>query len=475
MLPLNKVNTSAHLLAPHSTVRSLFKTNPLELKKIWAHWLVNAYLSMLIFNFSVNTLHAQKLSYSQAIDSALHFNKRIQSASLGVQIQQEKHKEAIGMLLPQLTASADYKYFTDLPYNLMPQSAFGGPAGVFKEVQFGVPHNIQASVQLQVPLYQPQVWGAVRATSLAEEMSALQLSKTKEQVYLETANLYRQAQLIAYQKDITTKNLENAIKLEQLTQSVFDQGLAKETDWGQIQLQTAQLRDVLLQLEQAEKQMLSLLKIQLGWSDSRPLELDSELLPKTAATEAVQPTVDFRITEIQQSLIRSELSTIQWSRLPSLSLFGSYGTTGFGNNESPNEFLNFYPLSFVGVKTQVNLFTGLSSVRKSSQKKIELKQAQLMQEQLVDSQSAQLQQARFAYSLAQSQLKTAEQQQDLAQSIYSQTQLEFEQGVVSLRDVLLADSSLQKAQQSHIQQLVALVKAELEIKLLSGNILGDLQ
>ncbi|NCP52453.1 MAG: TolC family protein [Flavobacteriales bacterium] len=444
-------------------------------KKKWLYKLVNIHLFLFLTSASVNVLQAQTLTYEQAIDSALYHNKRIQAASLGVQMQQEKHKEAVGMLLPQLSASAEYKYFTELPFNLMPQSAFGGPAGVFKEVQFGVPHNIQASVQLQLPLYQPQIWGAIRATSLAEDLSHLQLKKTKEQVYLETANLYRQAQLIAYQKEITKKNLGNAITLEQLTQSVFDQGLAKETDLGQIQLQTAQLRDALLQLEQAEKQVLSLLKLQFGWTENRIIELDAEIISPSHESETTLPPVDFQITEIQQSLIRSELNTIKWSRLPSLSLFGSYGTTGFGYNESPNEFLNFYPLSFVGVKTQVNMFTGLSSVRKSTQKKIELKQTQLQQELLVDAQSAQLQQARFAFALAQSQVKTALQHIELAESVYTQTQLEFEQGVSALRDVLLANSALQKAQQTHIQQLVALVKAELEIKHISGNLLGDPQ
>ena len=74
-------------------------------KKKWLYKLVNIHLFLFLTSASVNVLQAQTLTYEQAIDSALYHNKRIQAASLGVQMQQEKHKEAVGMLLPQLSAS----------------------------------------------------------------------------------------------------------------------------------------------------------------------------------------------------------------------------------------------------------------------------------------------------------------------------------------------------------------------------------
>lgn len=66
----------------------------------------------------------------------------------------ERYREARSMLLPKASVSADYRYYTDQPYQLMPQSVFGGPEGVFKEAQFGVPHNINATLQAQMPIYQ---------------------------------------------------------------------------------------------------------------------------------------------------------------------------------------------------------------------------------------------------------------------------------------------------------------------------------
>ena len=60
----------------------------------------------------------------------------------------------------------------------MPLSVFGGAEDQFKEAQFGVPHNINANIQLAMPLYNPQINGAIETTKIASELRALQYQKT---------------------------------------------------------------------------------------------------------------------------------------------------------------------------------------------------------------------------------------------------------------------------------------------------------
>ena len=73
--------------------------------------------------------HAQSLTLEQCIDTALLYNRNIRLAQHDVNISTEKNKEIKGNLLPKLNGIADYRYYTDLPYQLMPAAAFGGPAG----------------------------------------------------------------------------------------------------------------------------------------------------------------------------------------------------------------------------------------------------------------------------------------------------------------------------------------------------------
>ena len=64
------------------------------------------------------------------------------------EISDQRQKEAKANFLPKINVKADHKYFTDLPYLLMPMSVFEGAEGEFRKAQFCVPHNIYTNLQL---------------------------------------------------------------------------------------------------------------------------------------------------------------------------------------------------------------------------------------------------------------------------------------------------------------------------------------
>jgi outer membrane protein TolC len=105
-------------------------------------------VSILIFTTNAK---AQNWSLKQCTDTALIHNKTLKIAQGEIKIANERNKEAKGGLIPKLYGNIDYRYYTDLPYQLLPASVFGGPAGVYKEAQFGVPHNLNANLTLDVP------------------------------------------------------------------------------------------------------------------------------------------------------------------------------------------------------------------------------------------------------------------------------------------------------------------------------------
>ena len=119
----------------------------------------------------------------------------------------------------------------------MPQVAFGGPEGKFKEIQMGVPHNIGANIQLAVPLYNPQIYGAIKTTGIAAEMSGLQYKKTAEQVYFEISNLYYNAQILINQQAFLDSNLVNTSKLLKTLELLHSQLMVKKSDVTKVELQ----------------------------------------------------------------------------------------------------------------------------------------------------------------------------------------------------------------------------------------------
>jgi OMF family outer membrane factor len=67
-------------------------------------------------------------------------------------------------------------------------------------------------------------------------------------------------------------------------------------------------------------------------------------------------------------------------------------------------------------------------------------------------------------------VETTTKQIELAESVYGQTVLQQKQGVANLTEVLLADNALREAQQNYLSAVIDYLKADLELKKLSGNI-----
>ena len=59
---------------------------------------------------------------------------------------------------------------------------------------------------------------------------------------------------------------------------------------------------------------------------------------------------------------------------------------------------------------------------------------------------------------------------DLSQKVYDQVVLQQKQGTANLTDILLADNSLRESQQNYLSAIVEFLKAELELKKLTGNL-----
>ncbi|MBN2635572.1 MAG: TolC family protein, partial [Prolixibacteraceae bacterium] len=95
------------------------------MKKISFKKLVNIHILMMwVFSLALLSLslsgNAQTWSLQKCIDTAQVYNKNLQMGRNNMELSAERAQEAKANLLPKINLSADYKYFTELPYQLMP-------------------------------------------------------------------------------------------------------------------------------------------------------------------------------------------------------------------------------------------------------------------------------------------------------------------------------------------------------------------
>ena len=438
--------------------------------------LVNAhklFIVPLIF-IGWNTVQAQEVwTMKQCIDTAQVYNKTLQINRNHISISEQREKEAKANLIPKVTANADYKYFMELPTQLMPMNALNpqAPEGQFRDLQFGVPHNINANVQLAMPLYNPQVYGVIENTKIANELTQLQFQKSEEQVLYDITTLYYNAQILKHQLDFLESNLINTQKLLKNIELLKEQLLAKGTDVSKVKLQAEQLNTQRENIHNKYISILNALKLNIGISLERNITVVSEIEQQTLTENNVENILDLKIIQTQNKLLNSELSTLNKSRfLPSLNLIASYGTTGFGYDKTPNDFLKFYPIGFAGLQLTYPLFNGTVTQRKINQKRLEISNNELQAQLIGDKNKMETENALRQRTIAQQTVINTENQITLAQSIYEQTVLQQKQGTTTLTDVLLADNALREAQQNYLSAVIDYLKVDLELKKLAGTI-----
>jgi OMF family outer membrane factor len=245
--------------------------------------LVNIHILTLLFLLLGVTVQAQVWSLNQCIDAARNHNKNLKINQNNALIGEQKHKEAVANLIPKVNVNADYKYFTNLPYQLLPLSTFNptAPEGQFKEAQFGVPHNINATGQVALPIYNPQIYGAIQTTKIATELTKLQYQKAEETLFFDISNLYYNAQILKNQLVFIDSNLVNTQKLLSNMQLLRGQAMAKGTDVGKVELQAEQLNTQRLNVQTKYEQALNALKFAMGLTLDKPLDIEPKIEPNT--------------------------------------------------------------------------------------------------------------------------------------------------------------------------------------------------
>ena len=427
--------------------------------------------TLLLLSLLLAPGYSQVMSLKQCIDSAIQNNYNARIAGYEVLQAQEKIAEAKGNLLPKINTAIDYRYYTNLPYQLLPAAVFGGPAGTYKEAQFGVPHNINANVQLTYPLYNPVIQANIKTIQTGEEMAGLQKIKSQEEIAMEVSNIYYNAQVLINQLGFIDSNIVNSRKLLSVMDLLYQQQMAKGTDVEKINLQLAQLLTQKETVESQYSQVMNILKFLTGKSQDDTIHIEANTRSNGYPVINDNPVTEIILVEKQVSLLQTEKYAIQKSRLPAINLNGLYGTTGFGASGS-NSFLKLYPLGYAGIQVIMPIYTGNLTRRKIKGKELEIEKTGIKLQMVREKYKVDKLNNTYQLNIIHKSLITIQQQVKLAQTIYAKTILQQKEGIATITDVLLADNAVREAQQNYIASLIALSRAEIEFKKLTGNLLN---
>lgn len=435
---------------------------------------------LLLFAMSYFTSQAQTLPDAVSLEEAIAFgeqnNRTVKKASMEVQKAYKEKWSTIAIGLPQISATANYQNFVELPTSLIPAQFFGGKEGEFAEVQFGTPQTMDAGVTLQQLVFDGSYIVGLQASNIFLKISKNVLEKTLLEVRKSIVNTYSTVLLVRENISFLEKNKTNLNKnLEELNQ-LFRNGFEEEESVEQLRLTLSSIETQLRYAKNLERISLDMLKLLMGFPTQSPLLLSDtlEALTNESLFNASAPeniNLDYNIdVKIAQNNLLSENLLYKYERsknLPRLSAFLNGNYTG--NSQSftfTQADQKWFGAALFGVNLQVPLFSSLKNRAISQKAKIAVSQAETELTETKERISIEIQAAENDYKLAVENYFTNKENLELATRIEQKNQTKYFEGVASSFELREAQLQLYSAQNNYIKSIQEVIQKKLSLETL---------
>ncbi len=431
-----------------------------------------------------------KFTLHHIIDFFIENNLNIQNKEYEKRKAKWKVWETTAIGLPQVTASAEYQNFPDIPTQLMPDfitpavvgvntRLFGlQPLGPLPEdgskmpVQFGSKHNMDWGISVSQLIFSGEYIVGLQASRTYQLLSEQNYDKAVVEIETSIEQAYYLALIAQQSLDIMTKNYENIRILAENTNKLVEQGVANQTQADQIKILELNLKNQISSLERQKLLSLQMLKFQAGMFPSDSLVLLSsldEFISSLTLQPAVQNfninnNIDYQMTNTQVKLAELQYKQAESKTLPSLAAFYSYSEKAM--NDEFNFFddeAEWYPTSVWGVKLQVPLFASGQKYSVIQQQKISMYEAKNQQIMIERQLNLQFEQAKNDYLTAFDNLLNQEQNKNLSEKIYQDTQKQYKEGTASSMDLTQSQNQYLQAEASYYQALLQLINAKISL------------
>jgi outer membrane protein TolC len=419
--------------------------------------------------------YAQEHDLKQLLDLAMKNDFSIQSARLEELKTNARISEVKSALLPSLNVSGDYKRYFKIPGQVVPASAFGGPEGQYSTLAFGLPYNLSTTAQVTQALYNPSVKYALKAANLNRELTSLSTVKTKEDVAYNVTDAYYNLVTVVQQMSFLDSNLISLDRLYKVSNLLYQNKLGQRVDVDRILINKTTTETQLATLKDNYNQLVNLLKYYTGTPQSDSMRILVNVrgvtLPGASDWDRARRT-DVALLQKQKDINELQDKNIRSGLIPTVNAYG-VANMAFYAKAGENSTFQDVPGYWAGLQLNWNVFDGMARKAKRSQNQIDREKLDVQLRQVKESILMEESNARNKFGVEQKNINAKKDQVALAEKVYKQIQLQFKEGTVSLTDVIQAENSLLDAQSNYLTSLVQLLKAELEWKKATGQLIND--
>lgn len=436
------------------------------------------FLAMGVATFGANGQEeSSSFSLLKAQQFAMENSYVLHNTKQDITIAQKKVWETITIGLPQVSGSANYNMFLNLPVSLLPAEIVGGEPGTYVPLTFGQDFNSDFGLTVSQLIFDGSYVVGVGSSQLYLNLSKQAHEKTEIDIRDAVAQAYYMVLISERYKIVMDENLVNTQKLFNETKIYFENGFREEQDVSQIKIMLKNAENEVLRSDREITISKIVLKYAMGYGLETEIELTDELesflLPLVAKENSFQfdfnNHIDYRLAQSNFQVSNKLLKLEKAAYLPRLSSFYSFSKTAYGNEA--NLFnSDWYPSSLIGFQATIPIFNSGQKRSKVQQAQIELDKANTQQKLTEVTLQKDYLTAAAEIESALERFENDKENRELAKGILDKTKIKFNNGIISSTELSQIETQYINSFQALVTSTMQLLQADLKLKKAAGSL-----
>ncbi len=216
----------------------------------------------------------------QAIQTSLSNNPEIKKALLGIEDGNEQVKLAWAAVMPEVMSTTQYTRNIEIPVNFVPARVFDptAPEGELIPLQFGTDNNWQGGFSVSQNLFKGEALVGISTARLYKSAQQDIYQNISEQVITQTRIAYYGALLASENYRVLEVSLQRLEQLLRENRVRLEAGMADDYDVLRVEVQLANQRPLLVQVQNQIEASIRNLNLLLGLPSDTPTKVLGNLL-----------------------------------------------------------------------------------------------------------------------------------------------------------------------------------------------------
>lgn len=407
-----------------------------------------------------------KFSLDECLEYALQHNESIIIANLEMDASRAKTGEFMSAGFPQVDVNASLNKNFILRRTFLPANQFDptAPEDEVIELVFGTPYDGDVGISVNQMVFNGSYFVGLKASKVYQELSTKEHIKSKIDVIESVTKAYYTVMVNQLTYETVLANYQRLDSLMQDTKVMYENGFAEQLEYNRIRVEfnniktsrTNALRNIAISTMLLKFQMGMPMEEQLSISDKLS-DLAFNVREELDMNYSFQRRIEYSILETNRLLTEMDMKNNRSQYLPKLDLFFSWGM-----NAGVREFSRLGELSnrmvwpdyqLAGLTLNIPIFDGLYKAKLVQQNKIKLNQLDFQRQRMENSIKMEVNQYRQTLQNNLDQLNAQEENMELAESVYRQARIKYEEGVGSNLEIIDADNSFKQSQSNYFTAL----------------------